>query len=327
MPVLALRLRTNESNVNLLQPAGRCESSHRPSIAVWSIVYALAFKLSPVLLRGPVMHSIDYCTRVPLPPLCLVCTGWALEVFLGGRVLVNLYDLQGRTSSLSLCSLLGLLLPSSASLSSPPSPSLPSVSQRTMADEGEAPPVEWSGALNDDGVPTGDGTMTYPDGASFEGTLVDGVKQGAGTYKYADGATVYEGGFENNLKSGKGTLSFANGDKYEGDFKDGTMEGYGEMAYASGDMYFGSFKAGKKDGEGSYHFKSASCEFTGTWSEGEFVKGDWIHKDGTVYRGSFANGKPTGVGVYHFVTVGTLQTGEYDVNGNWKGGTISPAPA
>ena len=73
---------------------------------------------------------------------------------------------------------------------------------------------------------------------------------------YEDG--VYEGDFENGLKSGIGTYIYKNGDKYIGGFKNDEKNGYGAYYYNNGDSYLGEFSKNKKDGKGSYNRRSWS---------------------------------------------------------------------
>ena len=49
----------------------------------------------------------------------------------------------------------------------------------------------WEGELSAEGAPDGEGTMVYPDGATFVGTMQTGQRV-TGTYTFADGS-VYEG--------------------------------------------------------------------------------------------------------------------------------------
>ena len=52
------------------------------------------------------------------------------------------------------------------------------------------------------------------------------------------------------LKSGKGTLTFPNGEKYNGNWVDDKEDGEGTFYYANGDIYIGNFKDGIKHGNG-----------------------------------------------------------------------------
>ena len=46
---------------------------------------------------------------------------------------------------------------------------------------------------------------------------------------------IYEGEIIDNLKEGKGTLLYANGDKYEGEWKHNLKEGKGILLYNNGE--------------------------------------------------------------------------------------------
>ena len=83
---------------------------------------------------------------------------------------------------------------------------------------------------------------------------------------YEDG--VYEGDFENGLKSGIGTYIYKNGDKYIGGFKNDEKNGYGAYYYNNGDSYLGEFSKNKKDGKGSYYYTNGD-KFTGKFKKGK----------------------------------------------------------
>jgi hypothetical protein len=53
-----------------------------------------------------------------------------------------------------------------------------------------------------------------------------------------------------NLKIGRGTYSFTNGDVYEGNFVNGKRHGIGAYNYANGNRFEGEFKNDKPNGRG-----------------------------------------------------------------------------
>ena len=96
----------------------------------------------------------------------------------------------------------------------------------------------------------------------------------------------------NDLKDGKGNLTYKNGDNYYGEFKDDKRNGKGKLKYTNGDYYVGEFKDDKKEGSGTYFYKD------GDYYEGDF-KDDNRHSKGRVYnpsenkercKGKFKNG-------------------------------------
>lgn len=64
----------------------------------------------------------------------------------------------------------------------------------------------------------------------------------------------YEGTIINEVKEGKGTIIYKNGDKYEGEFKNNLKDGYGIYYYKNGERYEGQFKYDLKEGKGVYIF-------------------------------------------------------------------------
>lgn len=56
------------------------------------------------------------------------------------------------------------------------------------------------------------------------------------------------------MRTGRGILSWRDGEKYDGTFKDDELDGTGVYYYANGDRYEGQFKNGVKHGRGIYHF-------------------------------------------------------------------------
>lgn len=72
-------------------------------------------------------------------------------------------------------------------------------------------------------------------------------------------------------KSGKGTLSYADGSKYLGDFVEGEPRGQGVCYYANGDRYEGQWENHAPHGEGTMYFKSGLV-YGAIWKHGEAVK-------------------------------------------------------
>jgi len=70
----------------------------------------------------------------------------------------------------------------------------------------------------------GKGRFDYQDGSYYEGEFKEDRKQGKGIFVEADGATVYNGGWFNDLKHGKGTIIQGGTYKIEGIWKDGILQ-------------------------------------------------------------------------------------------------------
>ena len=92
--------------------------------------------------------------------------------------------------------------------------------------------------------------VLYPNGDIYAGAHRGGVKQGVGTYIYNDEAgTRYEGDWVDNLKEGKGEMTFTNTvAKFKGTFEDDEIK-QGEYIDAFGN----SFKAKPHPEENQQH--------------------------------------------------------------------------
>ena len=139
---------------------------------------------------------------------------------------------------------------------------------------------------------SGNCVYTFQSGDVYEGEFVEGKKHGKGKYTAFDGS-YYEGDFENDLRHGKGKLVTSDGGVYEGDFEKGVKSGYGTYAYPNGDSYEGEFSGDLRHGNGKY-----------VWSNGE------------TYTGEFAAGNMNGYGTY------TWPEGRPSYTGYFKNGEI-----
>lgn len=84
----------------------------------------------------------------------------------------------------------------------------------------------------------------------------------------------YEGGWENDKKSGRGVHTFGDGDIYDGEFQNGSWHGFGKLTQNLGkEVYEGGFEAGLRNGKGTQTFG-----------------------DGVIYEGQFYNGAMEGKG-------------------------------
>ena len=139
---------------------------------------------------------------------------------------------------------------------------------------------------------SGSGVYTFKSGDVYEGDFLDGKKHGRGKYTSFDGS-YYEGEFANDLRHGKGTLVTSDGGVYEGEFENGVKSGNGKYDYPNGDSYEGGFAGDLRHGEGKY-----------IWANGE------------TYTGEFANGNMNGYGTY------TWPEGRASYTGYFKDGEI-----
>ena len=129
----------------------------------------------------------------------------------------------------------------------------------------------------------------------YEGNIVDGKRTGKGTLTWPNG-DKFEGDFVNDHRTGKGILTYANGNRYEGDFVNDKLMGKGTYTRANGEKYEGDFVDNKPTGKG------VGIRPNGDMFEGDFVNGI-PHGKGTVtwangdrYEGNLVKGKPSGEG-------------------------------
>ncbi|OLF49668.1 hypothetical protein BU200_06125 [Streptococcus acidominimus] len=87
------------------------------------------------------------------------------------------------------------------------------------------------------------------------------------TLSLDNGKITYHGIVVANKMSGKGTLTFENGDTYDGQFTNGIFNGKGTFRSASGWTYEGEFKNGIADGEGKLTTE-AKVVYEGTFKQG-----------------------------------------------------------
>lgn len=95
----------------------------------------------------------------------------------------------------------------------------------------------------------GEGTLRYPDGAQYIGTLRNGIPDGRGYFRDADG-DQYEGDVRMGERTGKAEMLYGSGSDYKGEFKNGNRDGFGIMTWALGGRYEGGWKDDKPHGPG-----------------------------------------------------------------------------
>lgn len=71
------------------------------------------------------------------------------------------------------------------------------------------------------------------------------------TLTYNNGQLVYEGQVKNHRMTGKGKLTYPNGDTYDGEFVNGVFNGKGLFTSSQGWTYEGEFQSGQPHGEGT----------------------------------------------------------------------------
>ena len=149
---------------------------------------------------------------------------------------------------------------------------------------------------------------TLPDGAVYEGDMVNGVIQGQGRMLWNNGDR-YEGSFQNGLFHGQGLMVGVDGSSYEGQFAEGAITGIGTMVYSDDEQYTGEFQYSRKHGKGI--LKSFGTEYQGDFFADKYHgKGKFTDEQGNVYAGEFQDGEFHGQGNY-VGTDGRKYTGEF----------------
>jgi hypothetical protein len=83
----------------------------------------------------------------------------------------------------------------------------------------------------------------------FRGALKENMRHGKGVITYTN-TRVYEGDWRNDKRDGKGYERFSNGNTYIGDYVAGQVDGQGRYVWSTGEFYEGEWKKGLKDGYG-----------------------------------------------------------------------------
>lgn len=138
------------------------------------------------------------------------------------------------------------------------------------------------------------GSYRYPKGGEYEGWWYDGLRQGDGTFTFFD--YRYEGEWDKDQKSGKGSLQFPNGATYVGDWVDDLPNGHGVYRAANGDVYEGGFRFGKFFGAGKMSYSGGSV-YEGDWEESlPHGEGTFTESSGATYVGQWRSGQQHGEG-------------------------------
>lgn len=124
-----------------------------------------------------------------------------------------------------------------------------------------------------DGVKSGVGKMTFPNGDIYHGEWKDDRMNGDGSFMYANG-DIFSGKFEGGIRSGKGTYEFAE-DKslLVGNWTDNTITD-GKWMFKDGGSYVGHFEGGKPIGNCTFKFPG------GLQQDGEYVKAQATNETG-----------------------------------------------
>ena len=119
-----------------------------------------------------------------------------------------------------------------------------------------------------------------------------------GIYYYFKIGCIYEGYWENNVKSGIGIEKRWDGTKYEGEYKNGKKNGIGAYIWEDNSLYFGEWRNNNIHGYGIFKNGDKSKY------QGEFILNKrngygelFRYTTGTFYFGYWSNNKKKGFGV------------------------------
>lgn len=170
-----------------------------------------------------------------------------------------------------------------------------------------------------DNVPSGNGTMTFPNGDSYVGAFLDGefhgdgqkvglmigiykgqwhngVRRGVGRWALPNGET-YEGEFDRDMYHGAGVLTVSGSVRYRGQWNYGTFHGQGRLFTEHGD-YNGQFSHHRRHGFGEQKNTQEHSVYTGGWRN-DARHGSGVYTDPTgTYTGAFSSDRRNGHGEF-----------------------------
>ncbi len=156
------------------------------------------------------------------------------------------------------------------------------------------------------------GTLTYANGAKYEGEFQNNMPHGRGVGTFYDG-DKYVGEFKDGKFNGQGTYTFANGNKYVGEYKDGKYNGQGTYTFASGEKYVGEFKDDKRNGQGTLTSANGD-KYVGEYKDdNRNGQGTYTFANGNKYVGEHKDDKRNGQGTFTLVS-GARHVGEWRDN-------------
>ena len=178
---------------------------------------------------------------------------------------------------------------------------------------------EYMGHVDHQGNPNGQGIMIYSPidptehRAKYSGRWRDGVQSGKGTLTWRNG-DVYTGSFAEDKLHGIGELLCSDGSRYKGRWKEGYKHGKGEYSWANGNYYVGNWKEGRLHGSGTKVWGDGRYSYEGTWKKGVMHGiGTFCFPGGNTH-GFFEKGKLHGRHVAIFdETPGEIFEAEYDM--------------
>ena len=149
----------------------------------------------------------------------------------------------------------------------------------------------YSGEVNDDGQPHGQGVMIARrngrDISRYEGGFRDGLPHGQGIKTWR--GSRYEGEWRDGKEHGRGVMDSGTEGRYEGEWQDGKEHGQGIEIFPNGAVYEGEFRDGWPSGQG-VDVQPDGRRSEGEWENYGLLRGVVTYPDGRRTAGEFEPG-------------------------------------
>merc|ERR1712189_158508 len=99
------------------------------------------------------------------------------------------------------------------------------------------------------------GSFRLPNGDNYTGQFNEAcLKDGVGRYTWKQAQIEYSGEWKSDQMSGKGQITYQNGDVYRGSFSENNFHGEGQYFFAdNGGSLKGTFNCGQLEGKAIYN--------------------------------------------------------------------------
>ena len=170
----------------------------------------------------------------------------------------------------------------------------------------------YVGHFNKNGVPHGEGKLTYDDESVYEGEWVNDMRYGRGVMTFAPSGDVYDGEWVNDVMSGHGIMTYKDIGVYTGKWENDEKNGLGTVKFIDGREYTGNWENDERNGQGTSRRSNGDVEYEGKWSENKKNgKGKMTYDNGDVYDGEWENDNRNGQGKMTYAN-GDKYEGEWD---------------